>query len=89
MLQVVSRQRPSIHAAYQAAPVPIVVSVKSVYNEFNELEPDTSAALVRYNSEQATALIAAVGGARPGLLVGYRVQGIGWERAGRTGALLG
>lgn len=74
MLQVVSRQRPSIHAAYQAAPVPIAVSVKSVYNKLNGLEPDTSAALVRYSAEQATALIAAIGGARPGLLAGYRVK---------------
>ncbi len=58
MLQVVSRQQPSIHAAYQAAPVPIAVSVKSVYNKLNGLEPGTSAALVRYSAEQATALIA-------------------------------
>ena len=86
---MVSRQQPLIHAAYQAAPVPIAVSVKSVYNKLNGLEPGTSAALVRYSAEPATTLIAAVGGARPGLLVGYRVQGIGWERAGRTGALLG
>ncbi|MCK7580612.1 MAG: hypothetical protein MZV65_36520 [Chromatiales bacterium] len=74
MLQVVSRQQPSIHAAYQAAPVPIAVSVKSVYNQLNGLEPGISAALVRYSAEQATALIAAAAGARPGLLVGYRVK---------------
>ncbi len=74
MMQVVSRQQPSIHAAYQAAPVPIAVSVKSVYNKLNGLEPGTSAALVRYSAEQATTLIAAVGGARPGLLAGYRVK---------------
>ena len=74
MLQVVSRQQPSIHAAYQAAPVPIAVSVKSVYNKLNGLEPGTSAALVRYSAEQATALIVEVGGARPGLLAGYRVK---------------
>ena len=74
MLQVVSRQQPSIHAAYQAAPVPITVSVKSVYNKLNGLEPGTSAALVRYSAEQAEELIAAVGGVRPGLLAGYRVK---------------
>jgi IS4 transposase len=74
MMQVVSRQQPSIHAAYQAAPVPIAVSVKSVYNKPNGLEPGTSVALVRYSAEPATPLIAAVGGARPGLLAGYRVK---------------
>lgn len=74
MMQVVSRQQASIHAAYQAAPVPIAVSVKSVYNKLNGLELGTSAALVRYSAEQATALITEVGGARPGLLAGYRVK---------------
>lgn len=74
MMQVVSRQQPSIHAAYQAAQEPIAVSVKAVYNKLNGLEPSTSAALVRYSSEQAGELIAAVGGVRPGLLAGYRVK---------------
>jgi IS4 transposase len=74
MMQVVSRQQPSIHAAYQAAPEAIAVSVKSVYNKLNGLELGTSAALVRYSGEQATALITEVGGARPELLAGYRVK---------------
>jgi hypothetical protein len=74
MMRVVSRQQPSIHAAYQAAPEPIAVSVKSVHNKLNGLEPGTSAALVRYSAEQAAALIAEVGGARPGLLAGFRVK---------------
>jgi hypothetical protein len=74
MMQVVSRQHNSIHAAYQAAEEPIAVSVKSVYNKLNGLEPSTSAALVRYSAEQATELIEAVGGARPGWLCGYRVK---------------
>lgn len=74
MMQVVSRQQPSIHAAYQAAQEPIAVSVKSVYNKLNGLEPGTAAALVRYSADQAGELSAAVGGARPGLLAGYRVQ---------------
>ena len=51
MMQVVSRQQPSIHAAYQAAQEPIAVSVKAVYNKLNGLEPGTSAALVRYSAE--------------------------------------
>ena len=74
MMQVVSRQQPSVHAAYQAAKEPIAVSVKSVYNKLHGIETGTSAALVRYSAEQATGLIAEVGGARPGLLAGYRVK---------------
>lgn len=74
MMQVVSRQHPSIHAAYQAMKDPIAVSVKSVYNKLNGLETGTSAALVRYSAEQAAELIAEVGGACPSLLAGYRVK---------------
>lgn len=84
MMQVVSRQQPSIHAAYQAAQEPIAVSVKSVYNKLNGLEPGTSAALVRSSAEQAGELIAegdAAGAA--GRLPG---EDSGWELAGRTGA---
>lgn len=74
MMQVVSRQHSSVHAAYQAAQEPLAVSIKSVYNKLNGLEPGTSAALVRYSAAQATGLIEEVGGARPTLLSGYRVK---------------
>jgi hypothetical protein len=74
MRQIVSRQHPSVHAAYQAAKEPIAVSVKSVYNKLNGIEMGTSAALVRYSAGQAGGLIEEVGGARPGLLAGYRVK---------------
>ena len=74
MMQVVSRQHPSVHAACQAAREPLAVSIKSVYNKLNGLEPSTSAALVRYSAEQATGLIEEVGGARPALLAGYHVK---------------
>ncbi len=74
MMPVVSRQPPSIPAAYQAAQEPIAVSVKSVYNKLNGLEPGTAAALGRDSADQAGELIAEVGGARPGLLAGYRVK---------------
>ena len=74
MMQVVSRQHSSMHAAYQAMKDPIAVSVKSVYNKLNGLETSTSAALVRYSAEQAAELIAEVGGACPALLAGYRVK---------------
>lgn len=65
MTQVVFRQQPSVHAAYQARIEDIGVSVTAVYAKLNGLELATTAGLVRYSAEQAGALIAEVGGARP------------------------
>jgi hypothetical protein len=99
MMQVVSRQHHAIHAAYQAAAEPIAVSVQSVYNKLNGLEPNTSAERVRSSAEQATELIEEVGGARPEWLPGYRIKVLdgNWlegrehrlqETRGQTGAPL-
>ena len=74
MVQVVLRQQPSMHAAYQASIEAIGVSVSSVYNKLKGLETGISAGLVRYAAEQATALIGELEGARPALLPGYRVK---------------
>jgi hypothetical protein len=74
MTQVVFRQQPAVHAAYQATVEPIGVSVTSVYNKLNGLEPTTSAALVRFAAGEASALITEVGGARRAPLSGWRVK---------------
>lgn len=74
MTQVVFRQQPSVHAAYQARIEAIGVSVTAVYDKLNGLELATTAGLVRYAAEHAGALIAEVGGARPGWLAGWRVK---------------
>src|SRR5512144_193438 len=74
MTQEVFRQQPSVHAAYQARIEAIGVSVTAVYDKLNGLELATTAGLVRYAAEHAGTLIAEVGGARPGLLAGWRVK---------------
>lgn len=74
MTQVVLRQQPSVHAACRAAVAEIGVSVTSVYNKLNGLEPSTSAALVGHAAEQAEALIEELGAARSPLLAGVRVK---------------
>jgi hypothetical protein len=74
MMEVVLGQRPSLHAAYQAHEESIGVSLTSVYNKLNGLEPTTTAGLVRFAAEHATALIAELGGAQPSPLLGWRVK---------------
>lgn len=74
MMQVVTRQQPSVHAAYQGAREPIAVTLKAVYDKLNALEPAISAALVDDSGEQARQMIDALGGAREPLLSGYRVK---------------
>ena len=70
--QVVCRQQPAVKAAYQAALESIGVSLTSVYNKLNGVEPGTSAALVRYSAEQAQALVQEMpAAARPVRLAGY------------------
>jgi hypothetical protein len=74
MTQVVFRHQPSINTAYQNATEPLGVSLTSVYNKLNGIEPHTSAALVRFSAQQAEALIREVGGTEPALLPGLRVK---------------
>lgn len=74
MTQVVFRHQPSINTAYQNAKEPLGVSLTSVYNKLNGIEPATSAALVSYSAQQAEALIREVGGAEAALLPGLRVK---------------
>lgn len=74
LMQVVCGVRKSVQVAYQAAEPALEVSVQSVYNKLNGLEPGISAELVRYSAQQATGLIEELGAERAGLLPGYRVK---------------
>jgi len=74
MASVVSGARTSLHAAYQRTLEDLHVSVASVYNKLNGLEPKVSAALVRHTSERFQPVIEAMGGQLPELLPGYRVK---------------
>ncbi len=74
MSHVVFRLQPSVHAAYRAQEAQVGTSVVSVYNKLQEIEPHTSAALVRYSAHQLTPLIERLGGDREPWLSGYQVK---------------
>ncbi|WP_013334790.1 transposase [Gloeothece verrucosa] len=66
--------RPSIHAAYQAKVSNISVSVTSVYNKLNAMEPSVSAELVRETACEMEAIIRHLNGNLSDWLTGYRVK---------------
>lgn len=74
MSLVVFRVRPSINAAYKAQKDKISVSVASVYNKLNGLEPGVSAALVERVAKRLQPVIESTGGAHAPWLPGYRVR---------------
>lgn len=74
MAMVVAKTRKSMHAAYQAHQESIQVSVKSVYNKLNHLEPDVSAELVRRTAASMDEVIRQMGGELPSPLPGYPVR---------------
>ncbi len=74
MGSVVGRVRPAINAAYKARAETIGVSLKSVYNKLDNVEPDISATLVRATAGRLETVIATTGGCLPPLLPGYRVK---------------
>ncbi|MBK1725414.1 transposase, partial [Thiocystis violacea] len=74
MMQVVTRQQPSIHAAYQGAREEIPVTLRAVYDKLNGLEPEISAALVGDSAEQAGRVITSLAAIRTPLLRDYRVK---------------
>lgn len=71
---VVSKVAPSIHAAYQDVAEALPVSITSVYNKLNRLEPDVTSALVGHTANRLRPVIRAMGGEIPELLPGYRVR---------------
>jgi IS4 transposase len=72
--QVVCGMRPSLHAAYQASVAEISVSITSVYNKLNGVEPETAAALVHYSAHEVTQLLTELGGTRAPVVPGYRTK---------------
>lgn len=75
MTQVVLRQSGSIRAAWLEAEGDVGVSLASVYNKLNGLEPGTSAALVGFAAQRAREVIDALPGAAAlELLAGLQVR---------------
>jgi hypothetical protein len=74
MAEVVCRIRPSVHAAYQAAPGTFGVSVRAVYDKLEHTEPGISAALVAYTAGRLAPVIQRLRGGLPPLLSDYRVR---------------
>jgi len=74
MSQVVCQSRPSINAAYQANKDQIGVSITSLYNKINGIEPHTSAELVRYAAREISPIIEDLAGTKESLLPGFRVK---------------
>ena len=74
MTQVVLRQSGSIRAAWLQAEADVGVSLASVYNKLNGLEPGTSAALVSFAAERSREVIDAMPGAAVEVLAGLPVR---------------
>jgi hypothetical protein len=74
MGSVVTKIRPSIHAAYRARAEVLGVSLRALYDKPDRLEPGISAALVRHTVQALGPVIAALGGERPAPLTGYRIR---------------
>jgi hypothetical protein len=71
---VVCKTRPSVRAAYRALADALPVSLTSVYNKLDGLEPQVSAALVRHTVTRLEPVIRALGVPRQEWLPGYRVK---------------
>lgn len=70
---VVCRIQPAVSSAYQAMEnMPVTLS--ALYGKLNRIEPDVTAALVRYTASRLSSVIEALGGQLPSLLPGYRVR---------------
>jgi IS4 transposase len=74
MSQVVQGSQRSVHAAFQASTEDVGVSITSVYNKLNGIEPSTSAELVRYAVGQVEPIIKKLLGKQQPLLPGKRIK---------------
>ncbi|MFO0842100.1 MAG: transposase [Gemmataceae bacterium] len=72
--QVVCGVNKSVHAAFQAAEEPIPVSLTSVYNKLNGVEPPVAAELVRHCARQLGPVVGQLGGALQPWIKGYQVR---------------
>jgi hypothetical protein len=71
---VVCRMQPSVGAAYQAMKEELLVSQTALYDKIDGIEPEVTAALVRYSASRLEPVILELGGQLPPLLAGYRTR---------------
>lgn len=71
---VVIGSRKSVHAAYEATPEQMGGSLVAVYEKLKNIDPATSAALVRFAAGEAVSTIRGLNGKPQPLLPGYRVK---------------
>jgi DDE family transposase len=71
---VVSRIRPSVHAAYRAEAEKIAVSVRAVYDKLAGIEPAVSEALVRETARDLAAILDELHVREPGPFPGWEVR---------------
>jgi hypothetical protein len=76
LASVVLRGAPSVRASYheQRRREQLSVSLTSVYNKLNGIEPSTAAALVQRTAQRSETLISRMKAAKPPLLPGFRVK---------------
>lgn len=74
MLEVVLKSSPSVHHSFKCHQDDIDVSIKSVYNKLNNLEPNIAAELVRHSVRQLRPLQRIMRAEAPPLLPGHRVR---------------
>jgi Transposase DDE domain len=81
---VVSRSHRSINAAYQASAAEVGVSIKSVYAKLANVEPATSAALVRHTANRLAPVIHRMKGNLPPPLKNFHTKILDGNHLGRT-----
>lgn len=74
MSMVVFRKAPHVQSAYKQLAERIPVTLKSVYEKLQNIEPVVSAELVRHVAGRCHELIGVMGGSRKPLLAGRRVR---------------
>ena len=74
MGMVVFKVFPSVNSAYRSNTESMTASLTSIYNKFNGLEPETTAALLRDTSSEMASLTRGLKAQRIPLLSGYTVK---------------
>lgn len=74
MAVVVCKVQPSVHAAFQSVAGSLPVSITSLYNKLNGMEPGVASALASHTAARLAPVITEMGGEMPALLPGYRVR---------------